>query len=48
MKNLNLHIAKKEKNDKFYTQYANIKKEIQHYNLDYEFYNFVTYLKIMN
>ena len=25
-----------------------LKKEIQHYNLDYKFYNFVTYLKIMN
>ena len=33
-KNSNLHTAKREKNDEFYTQYYDIEKEIQAY-LDY-------------
>lgn len=31
MKNKNLHIAKQEKNDEFYTQLIDIEKEMQHY-----------------
>ena len=30
-KNKNLHIAKKEKNDEFYTLYEDIKKEVEEY-----------------
>ena len=30
-KNANLHKAKKEANDEFYTQYEGIAKEIEHY-----------------
>ena len=30
-KNTNLHKAKKEANDEFYTQYEDIAKEIEHY-----------------
>ena len=30
-KNANLHKAKKEANDEFYTQYEDIAKEIEHY-----------------
>ena len=30
-KNKNLHSAKKEKNDEFYTQYEDIEKEVKHY-----------------
>ena len=30
-KNNNLHKAKKEANDEFYTQYEDIAKEIEHY-----------------
>ena len=31
MRNKNLHSAKKEKNDEFYTQYSDIEKELYHY-----------------
>ena len=31
MSNKNLHRAKREKNDEFYTQYIDIEKECQHY-----------------
>lgn len=31
MKNRNLHTAKKKKNDEFYTQYEDVKKEVDHY-----------------
>lgn len=34
MSNSKLHNAKKEKNDEFYTQYADIEKELQHYNIE--------------
>lgn len=54
-KNSNLHKAKKEHNDEFYTQLTDIEKEIQHYNLDgmkiycncddYRISNFVKYFK---
>lgn len=54
-KNSNLHKAKKERNDEFYTQLTDIEKEIQHYNLDgmkiycncddYRISNFVKYFK---
>lgn len=54
-KNSNLHNAKKQKNDEFYTQYEDIEKEIQHYNLkgmsiyspcdDYRTSNFTKYFK---
>lgn len=55
MKNANLHKAKKEKNDEFYTRYDDIEKEIQHYKNffkgkvvycscdDWEVSNFVKY-----
>ena len=35
-KNINLHTAKREKNDEFYTQLADIEKEMKHYK---EFFN---------
>lgn len=51
--NKNLHKAKKAKNDEFYTRYADIEKEICHYDLrgkkiycncdDYRWSNFVKY-----
>ena len=31
-KNLNLHIAKRAKNDEFYTQLADVENELQHYS----------------
>lgn len=34
MSNSNLTKAKKEKNDEFYTQYIDIEKELQHYNIE--------------
>ena len=34
MSNSQLHKAKKEKNDEFYTQYVDIEKELQHYNIE--------------
>lgn len=34
MSNSKLHKAKKEKNDEFYTQYVDIEKELQHYNIE--------------
>ena len=34
MSNTNLHKAKKAKCDEFYTQYADIEKELQHYNFE--------------
>lgn len=34
MSNSKLHNAKKEKNDEFYTQYVDIEKELQHYNIE--------------
>ena len=53
--NSNLNQAKKERNDEFYTQYEDIEKEIQNYNLedkkiycncdDYRYSNFVKYFK---
>ena len=53
MKNTNLHKAKREKNDEFYTRYEDIEKEVKHYNLngmsvyspcdDYRFSNFKKY-----
>lgn len=53
--NSNLHKAKKARNDEFYTQYEDIEKEIQNYNLegkkiycncdDYRYSNFVKYFK---
>ena len=53
--NSNLHKAKKARNDEFYTQYIDIEKEIQNYNLegkkiycncdDYRYSNFVKYFK---
>lgn len=53
MKNTNLHRAKREKNDEFYTRYEDIEKEVKHYNLsgmsvyspcdDYRFSNFKKY-----
>lgn len=53
--NRNLHKAKKARADEFYTQYADIEKEIQNYNLDgkkiycncddYRYSNFVKYFK---
>lgn len=53
MNNSNLHTAKKEKNDEFYTRYEDIEKEIKHYDLkglsvyspcdDYRHSNFVKY-----
>ena len=53
--NSNLHQAKKARADEFYTQYAEIEKEIQNYNLegkkiycncdDYRYSNFVKYFK---
>lgn len=35
-KNANLHTAKKEKNDEFYTQLSDIAKELQHYKAHFE------------
>lgn len=35
-KNRNLKQAKKAKNDEFYTQYADIEKEVQHYTHHFE------------
>ena len=53
--NSNLHKAKKARNDEFYTQYEDIEKEIQNYNIegkkiylncdDYRHSNFVKYFK---
>lgn len=53
MKNTNLHTAKKEKNDEFYTLYQDIEKEVKNYNLkglsiyspcdDYRVSNFTKY-----
>lgn len=53
--NRNLHKAKKARADEFYTQYADIEKEIKNYNLegkkiylncdDYRYSNFVKYFK---
>ena len=53
--NRNLHKAKKARADEFYTQYSDIEKEIQNYNLegkkiylncdDYRYSNFVKYFK---
>lgn len=53
MNNNNLHTAKKEKNNEFYTRYEDIDKELKHYNLkgksiycntdDYRKSNFVKY-----
>ena len=53
--NSNLHKARKARNDEFYTQYSDIEKEIQNYNLegkkiycncdDYRYSNFVKYFK---
>ena len=53
--NSNLHKARKARADEFYTQYEDIEKEIQNYNLegkkiycncdDYRYSNFVKYLK---
>ena len=55
--NTNLHRAKREKNDEFYTRYEDIAIEVQHYNEhfkgktvycncdDYRFSNFVKYFK---
>ena len=53
--NSNLHKAKKARADEFYTQYKDIEKEIQNYNLegkkiycncdDYRYSNFVKYFK---
>ena len=53
--NSNLHKAKKARADEFYTQYSDIQKEIQNYNLegkkiycncdDYRYSNFVKYFK---
>lgn len=34
MSNSKLNKAKKEKNDEFYTQYVDIEKELQHYNIE--------------
>ena len=55
MNNRNLHKARKARNDEFYTQYEDIEKEIQNYNLegkkiycncdDYRYSNFVKYFK---
>ena len=53
--NSNLHKAKKARNDEFYTQYEDIEKEIQNYNLegkkiycncdDFRYSNFIKYFK---
>ena len=53
--NSNLHKARKARADEFYTQYSDIEKEIQNYNLegkkiycncdDYRYSNFVKYFK---
>ena len=57
MRSKNLHIAKKAKNDEFYTRYEDIEDEVQHYADelkgqwiycpcdDYEWSNFVKYFK---
>lgn len=56
-KNINLHKAKKAKNDEFYTRYEDIEKEMQHYTEhlkgkliycpcdDWRWSNFVKYFK---
>lgn len=58
MKNKNLHKAKKEKNDEFYTQLSDIEKELVHYRLhfkgkviycncdDHKFSNFFRYFSL--
>ena len=53
--NSNLHKARKARNDEFYTQYEDIEKEIQNYNLEgkkiycncdyYRYSNFIRYFK---
>lgn len=35
-RNSNLHTAKREKNDEFYTQYADIESELKHYTPQFE------------